>query len=159
MCARIRCLCSSPMSGNLGDLQCFTLSISSSNVSLLVLHQRVYWWCDFPWITLSSEMQLMFPSAWQITPFISPWSMENLRWDWHSNIKRDTLKREAMEAEPFGLGRNNHWHFQPQIVLWFQAVFQCKMAFSHHVCTVPSTIASSSWLWVSGTAVKQTLSL
>ena len=142
MCARIQDLAGSPVSGNLGDLRCFILLISSSNMSLLVLQQRVYWQCHFPWIALSSETQLMFPSAWQITHFISPWSLENLRWDWHCNIKRDTLEREAMQAKPFSLNRNNHWHFQPQTVLWFQAVFQCKMAFSHHVCTAPSTIAS-----------------
>lgn len=65
MCTGIQDLAGSPVSGNLGDLWCFTLPISSSNVSLLVLQQKVYWWCCFPWIALLSEMHLMIPSARQ----------------------------------------------------------------------------------------------
>lgn len=158
MCARTQDLAGSPTSGNSGDLWCFTFLISSSNVSLLVLRCWVYWQCHFSWIALLPEMQLVFPSGWQITHFISPWSLENLRWDWQCNIKRYTLKREAAEAKTLGLSGNKHWHFQPQTVLWFQAVFQREMAFPHHICTAPRTIASSSWLWVSGIAVRQTLS-
>lgn len=154
MCTRIQGLAGSPASGNSVICNASLFLISSSNVSLLVLQRRVYWRCHFPWIAFSSEMQLVFPSAWQITHFISPQSLENLRWDWQCSIKRDTLKKEKSEAKTFGLGGNNHWHFQLQTVLWFQAVFQCKMAFPHHVCAAPSTVAPSSSLWASGTENK-----